>query len=289
MTVAAAIEFAARLLREAGVDGPARDARALVSAAAGLDRASIVRDPDARLTPPQQQKVMDFIERRRKREPVSRVLGQRAFYGREFEISPATLDPRPDSETIIEAALELLEEDGIGRDAPLRVIDIGTGSGCLLVTMLAEMPQATGVGTDIAPQALQMAERNALKNDVDGRAAWRLCRSLDGIEGIFDLLVSNPPYIPSGDIAGLDPEVRDYDPLGALDGGADGLEIYRQIAQRLGHVVPGGWAIFEVGAGQAAAVSDLLMRVNGGGSPPDIRLFKDLAGIERCVAWKARC
>ncbi len=287
-TADAAIAWATAELSNAGVEGPARDARILVSAATGMDRVQLLARPDVILSGPQIERVHDFVRRRRRREPVSRILGHRAFYGREFAISPSTLDPRPDSETLIDAALELLAEDGANRDARLRIVDIGTGSGCLLVTLLAELPHAAGLGTDIDPEALLLAKGNASAHGVTERAEWSVSRSLEGLDGPFDLLIANPPYIPTGDIASLEPEVRDHDPRSALDGGCDGLDVYREIAAGLLRVVPEGWAIFEVGAGQADLVKTLLTDVASAPATPLVRVFRDLNGVDRCVAWKAR-
>ena len=284
LTAAAAIAWAMTVLREAGVEGAARDARILVSAATGLERLEFLNRPDAVLSGAQKTALEDVVNRRFQREPVSRILGRRAFYGREFDISPHTLDPRQDSETLIDAALQLLEEDGVSRNEPLRIIDVGTGSGCLLITLLAELPNATGVGTDIEPGALRQAKLNASANGVASRADWSLARSLEGIDETFDLLISNPPYIPTGDIQGLDREVRDYDPRSALDGGKDGLDVYREIANQLSTVVSRGWSIFEVGAGQANSVNEILAAADA----PLIRVFRDLDGVDRCVARKAR-
>lgn len=282
-TVAAVIAKSIRRLRAAGIESAARDSRLLVAAALGLDGVKVLSEPETPVSETGLNRVETFIRRRANREPVSRILGRRAFYGREFEISPATLDPRPDSETLIEAALELIGPERRNRN--LRIIDVGTGSGCLLVTLLAELPNATGLGTDIDPRALRVAERNAASHGVAPRAVWAQARSLHGIGGPFDLLITNPPYVPTGDIDELEPEVREYDPRQALDGGADGLEIYRELAEDLVRVVPTGWAIFEVGAGQAGAVCEMLAKTS---ENPHIRTFKDLNGVDRCVAWRAR-
>ncbi len=170
-------------------------------------------------------------------------LAQREFYGRRFALSSATLDPRPDSETLIEAALGIAAREG-WRERSIRILDVGTGTGCLLLTLLAELPLATGVGTDISGEALQTAARNATSLGVAERVHFAQADALGGIDGPFDLVVSNPPYIASGDIAGLSTEVRKYDPRVALDGGADGLDIYRRIIADLGRVLR-GWVIFE--------------------------------------------
>lgn len=283
LTAAASITQATQRLRAAGIESAARDSRLLVAAALGLDAARLLSLPEMPVSEAVQKRLQLFIERRLAREPVSRILGSRGFYGREFEISPATLDPRPDSETLVEAALDLIGAEG--RRNNFRIVDVGTGSGCLLVTLLAELPNAMGLGTDIDVQALQVAERNAVNHGVAPRAKWMQARSLHGIEGPFDLLVANPPYVPTGEIDGLEPEVREYDPRQALDGGVDGLAIYRELAEDLVRVVPEGWAIFEVGAGQAAAVRRMLAKIS---RDPDIRIFADLNGVDRCVAWRAR-
>ena len=288
-TAASLIADGTRRLREAGVEGAARDARVLASAAFGMDAGQLLVRPDQPVSPSRRNVYGGFIGRRCAREPVSRILGEREFYGRTFEISPATLDPRPDSETLVEAALGLLESDAVDPAGRLRILDVGTGSGCLLITLLAELPNAMGVGTVIQPAALEMAERNAERLGVAGRVSWKLAQSLEGIDGPFDLMVANPPYIPSDEIAGLDPEVREHDPRAALDGGADGLQIYREIAGGLAQVVPRGWAVFEVGLGQAEGVSGILQRIAAvGDEPPQVRVFRDLNAIDRCVAWKAR-
>lgn len=284
VTAAAAIPASARLLKEAGIEGASRDARILVAAVLGLDAAGLLARPEARLSPAQKVALDDAINRRCAREPISRIMGVRGFYGRDFAISPATLDPRPDSETLCEAALELVGA-GARQGARLRILDVGTGSGCLLVTLLAELSTATGLGTDICPEALKVAEANARRHGVAGRAGWQLTRSLQGIEGPYDLLVTNPPYVRTDELARLEPEVREYDPRAALDGGVDGMDVYREIAADLGKVVPRGWALIEVGAGQAEAVGALL---KGRGRDGELRIFRDLGGVERCVAWKAR-
>jgi release factor glutamine methyltransferase len=280
----AAIAHAVQLLRAAGLEEGARDARLLTAAALNVDPAALVKHPEIRLTPIELERLQSYIRRRIEREPVSRILGRRGFYGRDFAISPATLDPRPDSETLIEAALQLVAESG-WNDAPIRILDIGTGSGCLLVTLLAELPAAVGVGSDIDVGALQIAKENAECLGVAARARFVESRSLATIDGAFDLLISNPPYIPTAEIASLDPDVRRYDPLTALDGGIDGLDIYREITRDLVRVVPDGWALFEVGAGQADAVTTLLQGAEVGSM---MRRFCDLDGRDRCVAWKAR-
>lgn len=277
-----AIALLARQLGDAGVEGPARDARLLLLAALGISSADLMRAPERRLSEGEARRLTEYADRRAAREPVSRILGERGFYGRTFCVTPATLDPRPCTETVVEAALEIADREG-WRTRPIRILDVGTGSGALLVTLLAELPLATGLGTDISDGALDAARENAERLGVASRASFLNRRSLESVEGPFDLLVSNPPYIPSGDIAGLDPEVRAFDPLGALDGGRDGLAIYRELASGLAGLVPRGWALVEVGAGQAGDV-EALFREGLGRAVAATRLWSDLGQHTRCVA-----
>ncbi|MDQ8698841.1 peptide chain release factor N(5)-glutamine methyltransferase [Hyphomicrobium sp. LHD-15] len=276
-----------RVLTEAGIEGAARDARLLVLAALGIDGTALVRDPDRRLDGRDAERLSEFARRRAAREPVSRILGERGFYGRTFRITPATLDPRPCTETVIEAALEIAGREG-WRERPIRIVDIGTGSGALLLTLLAELPLASGIGTDISPDALAAAQANAVQLGVADRAVFLERRSLDGIDGTFDLLISNPPYIPSEEIASLEADVRAYDPLGALDGGADGLDIYRELAAGFARIVPDGWVLLEIGAGQADGVTGIFRDSADGRCLGDIRLWQDLGQHTRCVAIKTR-
>lgn len=190
----------------------------------------------------------DAAARRLAGEPLWRVMGEREFWGLPFRLSSETLEPRPDSETLIEAALETL---GPRRHDPLAILDLGTGTGCLLIAMLHECPAARGVGIDLAVGACETARANTVANGLAGRAEIRQGAWTQGLEGRFDLILSNPPYIPSGEIAGLSREVRDHDPLLALDGGPDGLGPYRIFAQTLpDHLAPGGTVVLEIGAGQ---------------------------------------
>jgi release factor glutamine methyltransferase len=278
-SIAEALRAASLRLRQAGVESPDRDARLLLAAAARLDSLEIIRCPERVLGAPEAAAFAAMISRRLSREPVSRILGLRAFYGREFAVTPATLDPRPDSETVVDMALEIAAEQG-WRDKTIRILDIGTGTGCLLLTLLAELPLSEGVGTDIDPAALDVARDNARRLGVESRARFETRRSLAAISGPFDLLVSNPPYIPTAEIEALEPEVRQFDPRAALDGGADGLGIYGEIAAGFSRVVPNGVAVLEVGAGQSTAVAALF----DGQFVRQIRRKTDLGGHERCVA-----
>ncbi|HEY0837539.1 MAG TPA: peptide chain release factor N(5)-glutamine methyltransferase [Azospirillum sp.] len=263
-------------LSAAGVDTPELDARLLLQHALDLTRDQILTRAHDPVTPEQAARLDALVGRRAAREPVSRILGSRGFWTLDLGLNADTLDPRPDTESVVEAALDAV----VDRAAPLRLLDLGTGTGCILLALLAELPNATGLGVDVSPQAVAAAAGNAARNGLDRRARFQTGDWAAGLAERFDLVVSNPPYIPSADIAALEPEVRVHDPLRALDGGADGLDAYRIIAAQLpGLLKDGGSAVLEVGAGQASDVAGLLaaagLRVTG--------VFRDLGGVERCV------
>jgi len=285
-TIDEAVRGATDTLRRAGIEGAGREARLLVAAATAEAPLALLAEPHRTLTPRAAAALAAMLARRTAREPISRILGTRGFYGRDFEISPDVLDPRPETETVVDAALSIAAEEG-WIDTPIRILDIGTGSGCLLVTLLAELPLAAGLGTDISPTALSVARANARRHGVDSRARWQQARALAGVSGVFDLVVSNPPYVASDDIGRLEPEVRLHDPWIALDGGRDGLQVYREILAGLSHATVDGWVLFEVGAGQAGPVTDLIRKTLSG-RQCSVRTSCDLAGQIRCVAWKAR-
>jgi release factor glutamine methyltransferase len=269
---------------EAGFETPQTDARLLLAHAIGVERLSLVTAPDTAVPANQLERLDVCLQRRLAHEPVSRIIGERWFYGRPFAVTPATLDPRPDSETLIEAALALLAEDGSSR-RPLRILDVGTGTGCVLLTLLAELPGAVGVGSDISRDALVIAAANATRLGLADRCSFALGADFEPVTGVFDLVVSNPPYIPTADVDLLDMGVRRYDPIAALDGGVDGLTIYRRLSKSWKHYIKDGWIVFEVGHDQSDRVAAMLEA-----DAPDtpIRTFKDLAGLVRCVAGKSR-
>lgn len=290
-SVAQALAAIVRQFADAGLETPSVDARRLVEAALKLGHGDIIRNPERRIGEDDARALAAMVQRRLAREPVSRIVGERAFYGRVFHVTGATLDPRPCSETLIEAALEIVAEEGL-RDRPIRIADIGTGTGCLILTLLAELPRARGIAIDVSADALSVAAQNAGALGLADRLEFKQGSYLDPLDEPVDLLISNPPYIASHEIAGLDPEVRDFDPLLALDGGASGLEAYRAIAGGLKRVVPSGWALFEVGAGQALDVAALLrdeaQRPGFARVVPVVRTWRDLGGHERCVALKTQ-
>jgi release factor glutamine methyltransferase len=287
LRLGAALRQATADLRRAGVESAGDDARRLLAAVLGLSAAQVLARPERPLSPEEAKSVGRCVARRVAREPISRILGERGFYGRSFAISPATLDPRPDSETLIVAALELVATEGwLAR--PLRILDVGTGSGCLLLTLLAELPGAMGVGTDTSVAALDVARANARLLGVAHRAQWLAVDALEAVRGKFDILISNPPYIRTGEIAGLDPEVRCYDPASALDGGEDGLRFFHRLVASMGDVVVDGWTVLEVGHDQADAVAALLASRGSATGAADIRFYRDVAGKRRCVATRTR-
>jgi release factor glutamine methyltransferase len=283
-TVGSAVRDLTRQLVRAGIEGAGGDVRRLAAGALGVAGADLLRAPERVLTTAELQLLQVYVNRRQRHEPVSRILGVRDFYGRTFAISPATLDPRPDSETVIAAALEIArEEDWMSQ--PLRILDIGTGSGCLLLTLLCELPQATGLGTDISEAALATAAGNARRHGLEQRVAWLHADGLESVTGPFHMLVANPPYVRTADLEGLEPEVRDFDPIEALDGGPDGLAIYRHLARGMADVVAApGWVVLEVGHDQADLVSALIGSEGTGMDGARIRIRRDVAGKRRCVA-----
>jgi release factor glutamine methyltransferase len=276
ITVVAALAGAIRTLAAAGIDAPRREARLLLATVLGVDATAILGNPDRAVGSAERARFAALVKRRAAHEPTARLIGHREFWSLDFALSPATLVPRPDSETVIEAVLARIGTRG----AALRLLDLGTGSGCLLLALLSELPDASGIGIDIAPEAALTAQRNAGALGLAARAAFVVGSWATGIVGTFDVIVANPPYIPSGTIAGLAPEVANHDPHDALDGGPDGLDSYRALAPETARLLrKDGIAAFELGAGQARPVAALMQRA--GLAVIDIRC--DLAGIERCV------
>ncbi|AWM85759.1 peptide chain release factor N(5)-glutamine methyltransferase [Microvirga sp. 17 mud 1-3] len=266
-------------LAEGGIENPALDARLLLLAALGISPAELVMRPEALLTEREAEILADFARRRLAREPVARILGEREFWGMPFRLSADTLVPRPDTETVIETALALLPD----RQAPLRIVDFGTGSGAILTALLHELPRAWGIGVDLAEGAARMARENARANGVGDRASFVVGNWADCLKGPFELVVSNPPYIASEVVGTLDREVREHDPRLALDGGPDGLEPYRVLlgeADRL--LAPDGLMVFEIGYDQGESVSHLA----AASGLETLRLAHDLSGNTRCIALK---
>jgi release factor glutamine methyltransferase len=258
---------------------PALDARVLVCAALGIDAAALAAHPEIVVGDEGARRLTEYVARRLAREPVARIVGQREFWGMPFELSPETLVPRPETETVVETALRHLGERGTIR----RVLDLGTGSGCLLVALLTELPAAAGIGVDQARSALASAKRNAHRNGVAARAGFVASDWAAALDGTFDLVVSNPPYIASGVIERVAQEVRRHDPPLALDGGPDGLCAYRAILADAGRLLaPGALLVLEIGYDQADAVPGLA--TDAGFTV--LEVAPDLAGLPRAVALK---
>lgn len=283
-TVATLRRTATDRLARAGIDSAALDATLLLARACGLDADAIRLEPDRPISDAAAASFEAFLVRREAREPVSRILGRRAFWTLDLTLSADTLDPRPDSETLVEAVLEATGD----RAAARRILDLGCGSGALLLALLSELPGAFGVGVDIAPGAASVAARNAALHGLADRSAfvagdWSAC-----LRGPFDVVLSNPPYLTPAEIAAATPEVRDHDPRKALDGGADGLDAYRRIVADLRRIVapaesPEGTLVaFETGPTQADAVAALLAAAGA----RDLAVCRDLAGRPRCVTGR---
>lgn len=263
-------------LKAGRIDSPSIDARLLLEAATGASRTDILTDPYRPVTANQADQLAAMVERRLRREPVSRILGRQGFWKIMLGVTPDVLSPRPDTETILDVALK-----AFGPERAFQLLDLGTGSGAILLAILSERYGARGLGTDISPEALAVARENAANLDLNDRAAFLRTDWTAGLaDHSFDLVVSNPPYIASAHIESLDPEVRDHDPRLALDGGEDGLEAYRRLAPEIARVLkPGGVFAVEIGWDQGEAVTALFEAAGFGG----VRVVKDLGDRHRVV------
>jgi release factor glutamine methyltransferase len=276
LTVAQARRGAADRLRERGFDTPDLDARLLVGHALDLDHAALVAQSARRLTPAEAAALDAVVARRLAHEPVARIVGTREFWSLPLHITPDVLVPRPETETLVEAVLAVA-----ARDRPLVFADLGAGSGAVLLALLSELPMAFGVGTDCDARALGVARDNARRLALADRAGFVACDFGAALAGTCDIVVSNPPYIPTPDIAALAADVRDHDPRAALDGGPDGLAAYRAIAADAARLLgPGGWLAVEIGVGQGDEVCGLLA---ARGLAVAAAPRRDLAGIPRVV------
>lgn len=275
LTCADALRAGTRELASAGVPEPGLDARRLLAHALGVapERLTLLLPEPMPLAAGAAYDAA--LTRRTARQPVAQITGERLFWGRAFRVTPDTLDPRPETETLVAAAL----------GAPFRrVLDLGTGTGALLLAVLAECPEATGVGVDLAPAAAALAARNAAANGLAGRATFLCGHWAEAIAGRFDLVLSNPPYIETEAVPGLMPEVARFEPVLALDGGADGLDAYRHLVRVLPRLLaPGGRAVLEIGQGQRPAVEALALAA---GLLP-VAARQDLGGIDRAVVLRA--
>ena len=282
-TVEAARRALTARFKSNDIDSAELDARILVGAALGLDLTGVIAAASRPLTSDETIRLDDFARRRLAGEPIARILGLKEFWGLPLQLSAATLVPRPDTETVVELALEML------RAAPdpgrrLRLADIGTGSGAILLALLSELPNASGFGTDISVAALRTASSNAARLGFAPRAAFVACDYAAALSGTFDLIVSNPPYIRSAEIAGLATAVRDHDPHRALDGGMDGLDAYRVLVPQAARLLArDGVLAVEVGHDQGGDVEGIM---TGAGLMPERPPKADLAGIRRAVAGR---
>lgn len=276
-TIAALLQEARNALRDADIELSALDARLLLQAASALTHEQVIAEPNMVLPADKISRFKSFIDRRLQHEPVTRILGVREFYGRLFQVSPAVLDPRADTETIIELTLQRMGQE------PMRILDLGTGSGAIAITLLAERPNWSGIAADLSSDALEIAKANSTALGVTSRLAFHNGTWFDGISEKFDLIVSNPPYIPHSDIFVLSLEVQNFDPHLALNGGGDGLEAYRAIAAGSAKYLNSkGLVILEIGAGQGADVTQIF--INQGFELTEQK--SDLGGHVRALAFK---
>lgn len=275
-TLLTAWKAATAVLKTGRIDSPSIDARLLLEAATGATRTDILADPYRLLTGEQQALLDSHVQRRLRREPVSRILGRKGFWKIMLNVTPDVLSPRPDTEAILDVAMLAFPPH-----QAFEMIDLGTGSGAILLAILAERFGARGVGTDISSEALAVAKENAANLDLDSRSTFLRTEWAAGFgDASFDLVVSNPPYIPSDDIPGLDPEVRDHDPILALDGGPDGLQAYRDLAPEIRRILrPGGVFAVEIGWDQGPQVRALFEAAGFEG----VIVVKDLSDRDRVV------
>ncbi|MEM7124360.1 MAG: peptide chain release factor N(5)-glutamine methyltransferase [Pseudomonadota bacterium] len=278
-TLQQSIAAAAQRLEDAGVETPKRDAEVLLCHVLTCDRAYLIGHGDDPLADNDANAFDNVIAKREAREPVSQILGTREFWSLAFGVSRAVLSPRPETETLIEAVLDHIAD----RSKPMRLLDLGTGTGCLLLTLLHELPASTGIGVDASNDALSLARGNAERLALSDRAAFQSGDWADGLSGPFDIVASNPPYIETATLASLAPEVALWEPVAALDGGSDGLDAYRRIVPQLKPILADeGIAVLEHGPGQADAIAALASRAGLG----VVERRRDLEGRERCLILK---
>lgn len=281
MTIRDAIAEAAGRLAEAGIETPSREAWLLLSEVMGGDRVTLLAHAGDALSESNKKAFLKLVQRRVQREPIAQIFGRKEFWSLPFTVSKDVLCPRPDSEALVEMALTLLNERFEESRKPLRLLDLGTGSGCLVLSILSEIPNAIAVGVDQSVKALVIARANSERLGLSSRIAWLCANWGTALHGAFDLIISNPPYIKVDEWPELAPEVRLFEPTAALTAGKDGLDAYRHLApdvQRL--LAPSGIACFEHGLGQADAVTELMSAAG----LTCITRQKDLAGIARCLA-----
>ena len=282
-TRSAALRRLVQAFKAAGLAGAETDARFLLRGVLGCDGAALIAHPNVPLGAEAASALTEAAHRRLAHEPVTRILGRAEFYGRAFIVTPDVLDPRPETETLIDVVLEIVRGSGWDQKE-LHIADIGTGSGAIIVTALAELPLARGTATDISEVALSVARRNAAQHGLDGRIAFVHANLLQETRGPFDIIVSNPPYIATSEIAALAPDVCNFDPHLALDGGPDGLAIYKAIASSINELRDSCWIVLEVGFDQAQSVEAIFRAQFAPGRVATARTVRDLGGHVRCVA-----
>jgi len=283
-TIAEAILLGTNKLRKTGVAEARREAGSLLAYLLERDRTFIISNAEDAISSDDDETFVRLIEERAKGKPLQYITGHQEFFGLDFEVTPDVLIPRPETELLVETALKALPN----ADAGAVVCDVGTGSGCVAVTLLHERQNARGVAIDISPAAIEVARRNAAKHNVSDRLEFLISdcfAQVDGEEILFDVIVSNPPYIPAGDLAGLQREVRDYEPHLALEAGADGLSIIRRLLADVGvYLKPEGYFLFEIGFDQSEAVEKLIAPMAASGHWKLLDIYSDLQGIPRTVA-----
>lgn len=269
-----------RILEQAGLPNAALDARFLLEEVCGTNLQTLLVFPEKKVTEEEVNQYRAFIQRRKDREPTAMILGEWDFMGLTFRLNKSTLIPEQDTEVLVETALEELKRRGLG-EAPLRILDLCTGSGCILLSLLHELRNAGGLGTDLSEEALEAARENAVRLGLQERAAFRQGDLWEPVgDERFDLIVSNPPYVPTEVIPTLEPEVRCGEPYAALDGGEDGLVFYRRIMREAaGHLKPSGIIIVESGFDEAPQIAALMQDQKLRG----IRTVKDYGGLDRVV------
>ncbi len=280
MTIGACLREGVERLNLAGIDGARLDARLLLADAIGKETSYLFGYPEKEVSKENRVIFLDMLARRINREPVSRIVGYREFWSLSFQISPDTLDPRPDSETLVSATLDLVE----GEIHPLRILDLGTGSGCLLLALLSDLPNATGLGVDISEAAIEVASTNALNLQLSQRASFQTGNWCEGLSGDWDIIISNPPYIGRHEIGQLEPEVLEYDPPKALFAEEKGMKDYRDLIPQAAKILKeGGLLVVEAGRGQSGEIN----RVMANAGLTCMPAIKDLGGIDRaCIARK---
>ncbi len=287
--IAQLLQYARTSFARAGIETAALDARVLLCHVCGLSAATVIAYPDREIDDNSAARFLDLVAQRARRIPLAHLLGVREFWGLEFCVNEHTLIPRPETEFAVEIAVSCAR-DTHQKTGNVRILDLGCGTGCLLISILHEVKEASGIGVDINPEAVELAAWNAQNLGVEARAGFCSMNWGDGLAETFDIIVANPPYIRSGDIAGLMPEVSDYEPVRALDGGTDGLDEYRKIIPQARQLlVEKGMLILEIGAGQAGDVLRLAERNGFQPLNPDQPVQRDLAGCERIIVAVKVC